>query len=105
MEIRFLVFLHVVRPFLLITTDPANPIFQGRHFERNAPRFFEHFGNRGIRHGKWKLVAIKGKPWELCDMQADRTELNNMAAELPEKVQELFTLYAAWADQYFVTKK
>ncbi|NWK55258.1 arylsulfatase [Verrucomicrobiaceae bacterium N1E253] len=81
-----------------------NPIFQGKQFKRNAPLFFEHVGNRGIRYGKWKLVAVKGKPWELYDMQADRTERNNMAKELPEKVKELTNLYKAWAERSFVTK-
>ena len=43
--------------------------------------------------------------WELYDMRADRTELNNMAKELPEKVKELSSLYDIWADRSFVKKK
>jgi len=38
-------------------------------------------------------------------MQTDRTELNNMAAELPEKVKELSTLYDAWSNQCIATTK
>ena len=26
-----------------------------------------------VRAGRWKLVAVPGKPWELCDLDADRT--------------------------------
>ncbi len=81
------------------------PILQGKPFHRDAPLFFEHMGNRGIRQGKWKLVGDKGTPWELYDLDADRTELNDMAAELPEKVKELSALYDAWADQSFVNRK
>jgi arylsulfatase len=81
------------------------PVFRGKPLKRGAPLFFEHMGNRGIRRGRWKLVAVKGGPWELYDMQADRTELNNLAAELPEKVIELSALYDAWADRCFVTKE
>ena len=34
----------------------------------------------------WKLVAEHGKPWELYDMEADRTETHDLAGEMPEKV-------------------
>ncbi len=48
-----------------------------------------HEGNRAIRVGDWKLVAAKGEPWELYDLQSDRAEQNNLAATMPEKVKEL----------------
>lgn len=48
-----------------------------------------HEGNRALLVGKWKLVAAKGKPWELYDLGADRSEEKNLAAERPEKVREL----------------
>ena len=81
-----------------------DPIFRGKQFERSAPLYFEHMGNRGIRHGKWKLVASRGRPWELYDMEADRTELNNRAAELPEKVKDMVKLYEDWTNRCFVKK-
>jgi len=81
------------------------PILNGKPFNRDAPLFFEHKGNRGIRQGKWKLVADKGNKWELYDLESDRTELNDMATKLREKVKELSRLYDAWADRCFVTKK
>jgi arylsulfatase len=81
-----------------------NPVFQGRPLNREVPLFFEHMGNRGVRRGQWKIVAVKGAPWELYDMQADRTELHNLAAEFPEKVKELSALYDAWADRCLVKK-
>lgn len=78
------------------------PIFERNPFTREVPIYFEHMGNRAIRHGKWKLVSEKGKEWELYNMEADRTELNNLAAELPEKVRELSALYSAWSIRCFV---
>ena len=45
--------------------------------------FWEHEGNRAIRDGKWKLVAMHRRPWELYDMDADRTELHDLAAAMP----------------------
>lgn len=80
------------------------PIFQGEPFKREPPIFFEHKGNRGARQGQWKLVAVSGKPWELYDMEADRTELNNLAAHMPEKVEAMKALYEDWANRSFVKK-
>ncbi|WP_442512190.1 arylsulfatase [Novipirellula sp. SH528] len=80
------------------------PILQAEPFHRDAPIFFEHMGNRGIRLDQWKLVAVRGKPWELYDMQADRTELNNMAAQMPKMVEAMKTLYQDWADRCLVKR-
>ncbi|MEJ6635267.1 MAG: arylsulfatase [Akkermansiaceae bacterium] len=81
------------------------PLLQNKPFQRASPIFFEHTGNRGARQGKWKLVALKGKPWELYDMEADRTELNNLATQMPDQVKAMATLYQNWAKRSFVTKK
>jgi arylsulfatase len=52
-----------------------------------------HEGNRAIRAGDWKLVAARGDPWELYDLRTDRAEANNLAAQQPDKVQELEQLW------------
>lgn len=80
------------------------PVFQGNLLKRNKPIFFEHEGNRAVRQGKWKLVALKRKPWELYDMEADRTELNNLTTEMPEKVRAMAEHYRAWSERAFVNK-
>lgn len=72
------------------------PAFDGRTIQREG-LFWEHEGNRAVRQGKWKLVSRFGGPWELYDMEADRTELNDLAEKHPEKVAELKSLYDAWA--------
>jgi arylsulfatase A-like enzyme len=74
------------------------PVFQGRRLDRGAV-FWEHEGNRAVRDGKWKLVSRHPGPWELYDMQADRTEMNNLAARLPVIVQDLARSYEAWAQR------
>jgi arylsulfatase A-like enzyme len=73
------------------------PAFDDRPIDREAI-FWEHEGNRAVRAGKWKLVAkgAKGK-WELYDMEADRTELNNLADQHPERVKEMATRWETWA--------
>lgn len=80
------------------------PVFRGKTLQREKAIFFEHGGNRAVRHGKWKIVASKGNAWELYDMDADRTELNNLAKEMPEMVKKLSEQYRAWADRAFVNR-
>jgi len=59
--------------------------------------FWEHEGNRAIRQGKWKLVARHKGEWELYDLEADRTEMKNLADANPERVKELAAKHDAWS--------
>ena len=58
---------------------------------------WEHEGNRAVRRGKWKLVSRFPLPWELFDMEADRTELNDLAEAERAIVADLSARYEAWA--------
>lgn len=65
--------------------------------------FFEHEGNRAVRRGKWKLVWVNyEKCWELYDIDVDRSESNDRAAEFPKVVSELEQLWLRWARESFV---
>ncbi len=76
------------------------PALHGRKFDRNKPIYWEHEGNWAIRDGKWKLVCDGPKgPVELYDLEADRTELNNLAEEFPGKVEELTMKWLQWANR------
>jgi arylsulfatase len=59
-----------------------------------------HEGHRAIRVGDWKLVAARDTPWELYDLTTDRAEQNNLAAKLPDKVQELADLWQQQTDEF-----
>ncbi|MEM6470637.1 MAG: arylsulfatase [Planctomycetota bacterium] len=61
--------------------------------------FFEHEGNRAVRAGRWKLVALRNERWELYDMQRDRTETDDVAASNPELVQSLSSAWEVWAHE------
>ena len=74
------------------------PAFNGKKIGRKKPIYWEHEGNRAMRDGKWKLVA-KGAtgPWELYDIKADRTELNNLAEKQPKRLKRMADRWESWA--------
>lgn len=73
------------------------PLVQDKAFDRGEPIFFEHESNRAVRDGKWKLVTKGTGPWELYDMDADRSETRNLSAEQPERVKEMSAQWDEWA--------
>jgi len=74
------------------------PVLEGGRLSREAPLYWEHIGNRGVRIGDWKLVAAKPElEWELYDMREDRSELNDLSERLPQKKRELLAIYEQWA--------
>ena len=74
------------------------PAFDGDR-ERASPMFWEHEGNAAVRIGRWKLVRRHPRPWELYDMDADRTELNDLAAQHPDRVRQMAAMYDDWAQR------
>ena len=49
--------------------------------------------HRAIRQGDWKLVSAEWGQWELYDLSKDRTELDNLASQYPERVEQLRQLW------------
>jgi len=72
------------------------PALKGEPQEQHETLYWEHEGNNAIRHDNWKLVS-EGGEWKLYDLVNDRTELNNLAATYPEKVQKLSEMWENWA--------
>ena len=71
------------------------PIF---HDEPNGKEtlVWEHEGNRALRQGRWKLVCKYPNDWELYDLQEDRSELNDLAINLPDRVVRMAALHDDW---------
>ena len=90
--------MHKGRPILPLAGRSLVPAFDDRPLDRDT-LCWEHEGNRAVRQGRWKLVALRGGKWELYDLQADRSETNNLAAGHPERVHELAVVYHAWAER------
>ena len=80
------------------------PVLRGGERPGHNAICWEHEGNSAVRQGKWKLVSANPDYWELHDMEADRTELRDLAAQEPEKVREMAALYEKWAKRVGVRK-
>jgi arylsulfatase len=74
------------------------PVFETGKGQEHEWMFWEHQNNCAVRHGKWKAIQKfdTGK-WELYNIEEDRTELHNLAADKPEVINELSQAWHAWA--------
>ena len=73
------------------------PAFAGSPIHRPNPLFWEHEGNRAVRMGEWKLVSKHPGDWELYNIEADRTEMNNLAIQYPQPLKEMSGRWDEWA--------
>ena len=89
-------------PGLAMEGVSLRPAFANKPLTRQAPLFFEHDGSRAVRDGDWKLVSPRGGEWELYDIAADRTELNNLATKHPDKMKALAARWDEWANRTHV---
>jgi arylsulfatase A-like enzyme len=72
--------------------------------------FFSMLGSRAIWHKGWKAVSVhptiagwgnfEHDRWELYNTEEDRTEMHDLAAEHPEKLQEMINLWFHEAGKY-----
>lgn len=65
------------------------PIFNGETREPHEDLYFQFSTNRAIRQGKWKLVSHRRAQWELYDIDADGTEMHDLADKNPDVVAKL----------------
>jgi len=92
---------HNCQPIQPMEGKSLVPAFENKPVRRaDEAIYWEHEGNRAVRLGKWKLVA-KGRngKWELYDMEADRTEMNDLAGSQPDRVTTLAALWQAYAER------
>jgi arylsulfatase len=107
------------RPF-----DGVSMTYTWEKSNANAPthrttQYFEMLGNRAIYHDGWVAATtpstlpwelstkkppdlITGYNWELYNVQEDPTESNDLAAKMPEKVEQMKQLFYAEAKKHDV---
>ena len=69
----------------------------GEEWSRERPIFIEHEGHCCMRDGDWKLVRRHPGPWELYNLERDRTELYDLAETEPERVKAMSAAFAEFA--------
>ncbi|MCF7818182.1 MAG: sulfatase-like hydrolase/transferase [Kiritimatiellales bacterium] len=85
------------KPILPMEGRSLLPAFANQPIQRDA-LYWEHEGNAAVRVGDWKLVRLgRDGLWELYDMKAGRTELNDLTAKNPEVVKEFAEKWESWA--------
>ncbi|MDR1666829.1 MAG: arylsulfatase [Bacteroidales bacterium] len=82
------------------------PALKGqKHADRHEVIGFEHFNEKAlIAADGWKIVRRPGqkKEWELYDLNADRTEMHDVASQYPDRVAQMVAKYEAWAARCLV---
>lgn len=94
---------------LSIVTDPKTPASPGRSlvasFAKDGADLHEslwwlHEGNRAIRMGHWKAVAAKGEPWELYNLDVDRSEQSDHSKSEPDRLAQLTARWEAMTERF-----
>jgi arylsulfatase len=87
---------HAITPMQGTSLVPA---FRAQPLHREKPIFWEHEGNRAVREGKWKHVAKGAKgELELYDIDADPSEMHNLASKEPDRVKSMSQAWQQWAE-------
>lgn len=86
---------------MLIPNEGKSLLKTFRNPDQSAERtlFWEHEGSRAVRKGNWKLVSEIHQPWELYNLETDRTETGNLAEQHPGLVKELEKEFLNWAQK------
>jgi arylsulfatase A-like enzyme len=108
-------FVHGIQQMPLHGTSMAPSFDDAASPERRETQYFEMFCNRGIYHNGWTAVTRHSTPWvmgtelpplseDVWELYApdDWTQAHDLAAEQPEKLAELQTLFILEAGKYNV---
>lgn len=75
------------------------PVFENPDAELHDYIFGEHFQNNYVRAGVWKALKDEdSEKWELYDISKDRSEMNDLSDEYPEKLEKMISKWYEWAE-------
>ncbi len=72
------------------------PIFKGERRQGHDVLYWQFGKAKAVRTEDWKLVRLGQADWELYDLDKDRTELNNLASQHPQKVKQMAGMWENW---------
>jgi arylsulfatase len=84
------------------------PVLQGRERQGHEALYWQiaNGRHRAIRKGRWKLISRSPRdPWELYDLQTDKTELKDLSGKYPDRVNELVKMWGTWAGRCSIPVK
>lgn len=73
------------------------PALRGSRPAERPVTGWEHQGHRALRMGDWKVVSRFGRPWELYNLAADRTELRDLSGQDSARCSTLQREYQQWS--------
>ncbi len=76
------------------TIDPLQgksllPIFKGETRTPHETLYFHFVTDRALRQGPWKIASAKRGRWELYNIDEDRTEMNDLSSQHPDRVASM----------------
>ena len=87
------------RPVRPMEGESFLPAIRGETWERQAPIYWEHEGNCALRQGDWKLVRKYPGPWELYNLEKDRTEQNDRIEGEKSRSEKMIADWENWAER------
>jgi arylsulfatase len=80
------------------------PVLAGKTRQGHEYIFWEHEGNKAVRHGNWKLVKEHRGEWELYNLADDHSETNDLSEKYPDKAAALKNKWLEWAEHCHVVE-
>jgi arylsulfatase len=81
----------------------------GRVHPSGTSTGWELFGRRAIRKDEWKAVYTPGEDgvsrWQLYDLSRDQGEIDDLAEQEPDKLEELLTLWRLYVEETGVVER
>jgi len=74
------------------------PVLTGEAHDRQQPLYYQWREGRAVWQDGWKAIEQGDRGWELYHLATDRTELHDLAAQEPERLQRMRTDWQAWRE-------
>jgi arylsulfatase len=82
------------------------PMLRDPAINETRKLYWSWLDNRAMREGRWKSAwDYMVEKWELFDIEADRGEMHDLAAEQPERLQTMVKDWSAWAERTGAAKR